>query len=25
LRVNYRKYGLDEETKKAVMEIAGWS
>jgi len=24
LRLNYRKYGLDEESKKAIQEIASW-
>lgn len=24
LRLNYREYGLDEETKKAIQEIASW-
>jgi len=24
LRLNYRKYGVDEETRKAVQEIASW-
>ena len=25
LRLNYRDYGLDEDTKKAIREIASWA